>query len=807
MKNSLRMKRSPILWAILLLSLSPVLARAQDSKAKDEVASAAGVNDKEKKDTSKTNTAKPQDTSSTFFNQLRGTFEIGGQVRDLSGERPSKFQEFTQVRDGFMFRRFHIVSNPEGSPYFFRMTGRGPSERDQLYLLDGGKYGRFRTNIEFVTLPHLYSTGDKSLFGSNGKGILTIPDAVQSSLQNTADADLPAAVQRLLAETPLTLLRVQRQSLKFEQRLNLTDRWSVRFRAFDEKKFGTRPLGTGSYERVGTPLGDTFRAMAIELPEPVDYRTDTFTLGTSYVAPKWGINFDYTYSRFSNRIETLIFDNPFRVTDLQANPGGGTGRMRFARGLFSLAPDNHSQSLLLSAFVDLPHDSRFASALGWSFWRQDEPFVPYTLNSAIVATGLPAGTNPTQVESLPARSLNGEVDTFSQDHLFTSRLTSGLTVNLRYRYYDYSNGTPILTFPGYAAYGESYWRTNIVTVPGTNPPVPVPLENEPVSFLKQNATAEMIWRVVKAVTWKLEYGWEGANRTHRQVAQSNEHTIGTQLSLKATDQFSAKLRYRYADRIPDFYDPGLKEFNKLRLFDQSKRLRHDLDLQWQWRATPQLGISGTLGYLSDDYDQHFFGLTKYVSGYGSIDALYTLRDNATFYVNFSRDQIHSQLQSIAKTAAPYNLNNRWDRLSRDVVDTFGVGVTAYGLKDKLMIDSHYAFSSGDQRITTANPLAIVPTDALNAKALAWPDITTRFHEWNSDVSYQFTEQWGLGMRYIFEPYRLNDFAWNKLAPYPVTQLAPENDGRRFLLLDSRYSSFDAHVVGFYVRFSFGGKRE
>jgi MtrB/PioB family decaheme-associated outer membrane protein len=731
--------------ALLLLVVMPAVVCAQQPSA-NSIASpdkntkpAAGAE-------KKADTAKPaaQDRNKTL-DQLRTTFEIGAQYVNLDGERPSKFEEYKRVRDGFLFRRFSVTANPEGSPYFLNLRGRGPSEIDQQYFLDAGKYGKFRTKLEWTALPHLYSTGSKSLFGSSDKGVLTIPDGVQSQLQNATDPEIPGLVQKLLAETPLTTLRVKRQTLRFEQKFNVTDKWSLRFKAVDQKRFGTRPLGNGSYERIGTPNGDTFRVLQVELPEPVDYRSDTFSFGTNYAAKKWGVNFDYTYSQFRNNISTLFFENPFRLTDAQANPGGGTGRLRYARGAYDLAPDSDAHSLLFSGFLDLPHDSRVASALGWSFWRQNDAFLPFTQNTAIVAGAppagikpLPAGTKPTDLEALPARSLNGEVDTFTQDHLFTSRLTGSLTVNLHYRYYDYHNSTPVLEFPGYAAYNESYWRTNIVTVPGTTPAVAVPIENEPVSFLKQNAMAEVVWKIADLVTWKMDYGWEGWDRTHRNVATSNEHSVGTMVTLfKSSNPFTARIKYRYSDRLPDSYDQGLKEFNLLRVFDQSRRLRHDASIQWQWRATPQLGLSGTFGYLSDDYDQHFLGLVKYISGYGSVDALYTT-DKATFYVNYTREQIQSQLQSVAKTAAPYDLRNRWDRNSRDKVDTFGLGVTTYLAKDRLAIDSHYAFSLADQRISTANPAEIVPTDTLNAVAIAWPKITSKFHEWNNDVSYQFT---------------------------------------------------------------------
>lgn len=797
----------PVFWlALALFLMLPVSVAAQASDKNDDKTTKPPDATKESTDAK---SSKAQDDGvRSLFSDMRSTFELGGQFTNIAGERPSKFEQSRRVKEGFLFRRFRVTSNPEGSPWFFRLVGRNPSETDQQYFFDAGKYGRFRTSVEWNGQPFLYSRGGKSLFTASAPGVYTIPDAVQLSLQNTTDANLPAAVEALLADAPRSTLKVQRQTLRLDQKFNVTDKWTVRFRFLDEKRYGSRPLGNGSYERVGTAFGDTFRVLQVELPEPVDYRSDKVTLGTSYVEKNWAINFDYTYSQFRNRIDTLTFDNPFRATDQQANPpSGGINRLRYARGSFDLVPDNDSHNFLISGFVNLPHDSRWASALGWGFWNQNDDFVPFTLNTAITAANLPPGVKPTDIAALPALRLDGKIDTFTQDHLFTSNVTDSVRVNLHYRYYDYDNLTPQYQWPGYAAFNESFWRTFIVSIPTLPAPTPVPIENEPNSFVKQTATAEVVWNIAKPVTWKMEYEFEAWNRAHRQVGRSNEHSISTTVSLKPVNAFSAKLNYRYSNRLPSDYDQGLKEFRLLRMFDQARRLRHDADLQWQYRVTPQLGISGTLGYWSDDYDQHYYGLVKYIQGYGSIEALYSPTDTATIYANYSREQVRSNLQSISKTAAPFNLNNSWNRQNRDLVDSFGVGVVAYGMGDKLALDCHYAFALANDHFTTFNPFTIVPADALNAEAFDWPEVKSRFHEVNLDASYQFNQNWGIGARYIYEPYRLGDYSWNGLTPYPLTLLPTQNDGKRFLLLDSRYSSYDAHVFGVYLRLTFGGKEQ
>jgi MtrB/PioB family decaheme-associated outer membrane protein len=735
---------------------------------------------------------------------VRYSFEVGGQWRDVGGDRPWKFEETKRAREGILFRRFSVTSTPEGSPAFLRLLGRSVSELDQHYLLDGGRYGRFRTTFEFMGLPHQFSRRNPTLLAETGDGQFAVPDQIQQTLQaldppmagTTAPANpaLIASVRTFLANSPKADLRVKNYRTDFTQTFQLTENWSFRFRFFDFRRAGRKPLGTGSYERVGTSVGDTFRVHAIELPERVDFRTDEVTFGTSYVRRGWGLNFDYRFSKFGNDIESVVFENPFRLTDQQTpDAAGNFNRNAFARAVFARAPSNQAHTVSLSGFVDLPHDSRYAGALSWSRWTQDEQFVPYTLNTAL--RNAPAGQDLTSTASLPKQSLEGEVETWTHDHLFTSRLTSTLNLNLHYRAYDYNNNTEEILFPGYAAFPDAFFRTSIAGSFGTRL-----IENEPSSFLRQRFTAELGWDVTKKLNWTGEYEWEGWDRTHRQVERSVEHKVGTFFSYKPTSRFQTRLNYRYSDRTPDEYVVGPLENQSLRMFDQAKRLRHDLDFQWQWLARPGLGLSGTVGYMSDDYDQNFFGLTKYVERYGSLDFTYSPRENTTLYANYAREHYNSDMQSIAKSAVPFDLRNRWNRSDRNIFDSFGAGLTTYLDKGRWYLDVQYGLGFGSDRMTTVNVTAPSPINVLNAQAFPFPDAKSRYHEFNLDTNYQVSDRVALGLRYVYEPYRLDDWQWNSLSPYPVDQLAPETDGRRYLLLDSRYTSHNAHVVGVYLRF-------
>jgi hypothetical protein len=272
------------------------------------------------------------------------------------------------------------------------------------------------------------------------------------------------------------------------------------------------------------------------------------------------------------------------------------------------------------------------------------------------------------------------------------------------------------------------------------------------------------------------------------------------INYKPNNKFNSRLSYDYADRAPRVYDPGTLEYRNLRMWDQAARVRNNVNWQWQYFVRPDLGVSGTFGYLYDDFDQNYFGMTKYSQSAGSIDMLYTGYENTTLYLNYARERYGSSLQSMAKTAAPFDLNNRWNRDETDVLDSVGVGVTTYLAKDKLLLDTHYAYSFGRTHINTNNPGTPLANSLLNALAYPFPDVKTRFNEFNADASYQFTQNLALGMRYMYDPYRLNDFALNDLKPYPVDVFDPQQiESRRFMLLDSRYTGHTAHTLGVYLR--------
>ena len=79
-----------------------------------------------------------------------------------------------------------------------------------------------------------------------------------------------------------------------------------------EKKEGIKPTGT-----QGTFSGTNY---FVELPEPIDYRTNTVNLEGGYASNPFFLSFSYLYSDFNNQISDLNFTTDTAI---------GSGRSQF----------------------------------------------------------------------------------------------------------------------------------------------------------------------------------------------------------------------------------------------------------------------------------------------------------------------------------------------------------------------------------------------------------------------------------------------------------------------------------------------
>jgi MtrB/PioB family decaheme-associated outer membrane protein len=667
------------------------------------------------------------------------------------------------------------------------------------------------------------------------------------------DAVQQAIVRDLFANRDDLVFKLKREKTGFSLSYNITPDVKTWARVTHEKKLGTRVITAGTYERFAqgasglTHLSDLFLVTGAELAEPINYRTTVLDVGIGVYKKKWLADITYNFTNFDNNNLALTWDNPFRITDATATNAGGAAlvagdngfnRGRFGSGLLSMTPDSQSHDFTVNGSVELPMHTRFSAAVTYGLVTQDDAFVPYTLNSALnnlAFAGAPAalGIDVTNPADLPARNLDGDVRTLAMSYQLTSKPVKPLTVTAKYRYYDYDNKSKQILFPGYPGFGESYWRTFKNDVGGTaNDGLVI---NEPLSYTRQNAEVILDYHVIKPLTLSLDGGWELWDRENLRIDDTQELSIGGGFIFKPIKMASLKGSYKFAHRSVAGYVPGNTpaeadgtgsnpEALGLVNYDWADRKRHKADLRLQVVPIQSitLGVSGQ--YLSDEYGRdNRFGLKKAEVIVGALDAAFSPTERMTFYANYTKEYRKSRIQNGAKddpfdvagstlddAFATDNFNpfNYWNSNIHDKTDTVGIGATVQLIPDKLVLDTSYNLSFSKTEFNNFNPNAAAANAAgfadgaklANAVAQDWPTVRDRLHEVRMNLAYSFTKNLKAGITYLYEWYKLDDFAWENMQSY-MASVSAENS-TKFVFTNSTFKGYEAHVGGVYLSYRF-----
>src|SRR5262249_40142015 len=150
---------------------------------------------------------------------------------------------------------------------------------------------------------------------------------------------------------------------------------------------------------------------------------------------KWQLQFTYTLSVFENDFSYMRADNPCASTTAPPAPAGSLNPCSSGDqsgpqfGTTSLAPNNLANTFSLSGGVNLPGRQRINAKVTYSFWLQNQDFLPQTFTNSLPSTVAALG--------LPEKSLHGNVQNILINVTATSRpFPIPLTFTAKYRYYN-----------------------------------------------------------------------------------------------------------------------------------------------------------------------------------------------------------------------------------------------------------------------------------------------------------------------------------------------------------------------------------
>jgi hypothetical protein len=750
----------------------------------------------------------------------------------------SKLNEYSDIRDNFYIRRANVSrDNVLGTQTYMKYQTQNSLYRNQSHLATVGQYGRYKAQFVFDEIPHVYTNTVRTSYIETQPGVYTLPLTLRQSLQTASSTGTTAQINSSLPSFIATQVEPYQQPFvpQILRRTgiglfsyNFTPDWNLGISFAREHQKGTRPIGAflystpsaGASTQPGTTANRQSPGTGAELPEPIDYFNNILSAMTEFGRGKWALQAGYEGSFFKSEIDALTFDAPFATADIPVQiipPGSGCTPTGAAvncaissvpsRGQMGTYPDNRANYFNLAGAFDASRYLRVMGSAVNGWLRQDDPFLPYTINTAI--TGL---------APLPASSLNGNRHTLAMNWTAVSKLGRSAELQAKYRHYDFNNDTGVFELTPIVG---DVIGVNATATAQAAPTLRDTSGRSNIGFNRK--TLEFSGNYFFGKRSSAKIGWEGEwfDRSHRDVAHSMENSVFAAVDFSPIPDLMLRISGRHQNREPDAYQSELArdpttgaeigctstsvvftdEQRCSRRFDQAARVvdRGDVILQYNLR---QFSFGGSFQTIQVDFNRpggsnsptplnFLAGTTRPYFLYGNMndlawtyafDTTYTLSPAASFFVEYTRENYYKRMISRYRTPVTGTTtiltcngcdtpNNDWESTARDVFDTYAAGLDFY-LGGRFWFSPYYSLADGkgnvfsralgDPAITTGpNQFALTGTNTPED----YPQTATRIHETAAVFKFKITENLTPRFEYRLQQFDNRDYQTTPMRPY------------------------------------------
>ena len=680
----------------------------------------------------------------------------------------SKFQEYRDLSDGFRLQMsLSGITEDTKRQFDFQVINGGKD--DAFYGLSYDVAGSWGLELSYDNIPHNFGNNGTLLWSRTGPGTYEIPDGVQQALQkanedrtkvgNVNFAWLDPLISPYLASAAEVDVGLQRRRTRMALDLGRAGNASWQLEYKHESRNGTRNLGTSfGFNNV------------TEVPEPIDYDTTDATLSGTWKWDRGMLSAGYRYSTFENSISTLFWDNPWRATDstdgnaysspswtFKQPPEVSSGSVGGAtRGFFDLAADNEANMVFANGRFDVGQSGSIQAAVNWSRYEQDDPLLPFTLNTAVPFVDQPFGSADREAENLRV-----VVD-------YTTRFGDGWQAGARYSYQDYSDDSPRFAFDSYVRFHAVLEEIPRITVP--------------FSWTRETLSANVDKDFEKFGTVSFEVKRDAYDREFRETEGTTEDILGLRWDVrfgKALIRARCEMGERDIDgayhtdaQEHSFQDPASPNNQPgLRKFDQADRdierwmLSGSLPIAEVWNLT--LRASGS----EYDYDSELGLKGDGIIRYG-FDLDRDLGDGGVFFLFGERADREVEQDGRQSGSSPStNPADSWFVDFTEVNDTWGLGWTKDTEQWHAKVVADWTKSDGEADIFSppgGSPDAGAGFDN-------YEDYERTSVEGSFD--YDVTAKIAFGLGVLYEDYTIDSFIRQDLQNYlPGAILIVADDG-------------------------------
>ncbi len=665
--------------------------------------------------------------------RFAGSADFGVRLTDVSGDE-ARYQRFRDMSDGAYLDRFRLQK--AGASWAFDLRADHIAREDQFLQ---GRYRRknLKLVLEWDQVPLFISRDTQTLYQADSPGVLRINDAIQQGIQSAQFTLASVADQAAFFET-----RSRRDSGRLELLYRPTRDLDMTLRVKTSKREGTLPWGASFGFNND-----------VEVAAPQDTRTTDVAAGIEWANERGMLRLGYDGSWFDNHVPTLVWDNPLRLSDSATAPGQGRS---------ALWPSSTMHSVTTAGSIKLPANSRFTGNVTVGTMSQDEPLLPFTINSAIAPIPLPRPT------------ADAEVRTLAMTHTLTSRPTQYVWLSARYRYYDFDNRTPPFLTSRFVGLDSG-----ISTLPTGG--------SEPISSTRQNLDLDASFTPIPFTALKVGYGHDSTDRTHRIFASTNENVFRASVDSTKSGVFTVRGIFEHSSRKGSgFEEEDLIEIGEqpaMRHFDIANRDRNRFTALVQVTPVPQVGLTATAMRGKDDYADSGLGLRDSETRGYTVAVDFAPRDAVAGGLSYAYDK-YTALQNSrqANPGAQFTDPTRdWSVDLGDRTETVSANLDLLKLLPQTDLRLGYEWNRA-----RATYVYGAPADSTLLAVQQLPPLKNELQIARAGLTYFAKTNIAVRIGYGYERYRVEDFS---LSPSTIKRI----DLPGSLFLGYVYRPYTAHT--------------
>ena len=710
-----------------------------------------------------------------------GTVDVGGLFTGTDGDE-ARYERYRDMRDG-LYTGINVSRLNERS--LFDASASHIGYRDQRYA---ARFigSRVRINFDWQSIPLNYSYLTRTPFSISGN-TLTLDNSAQNSVQGPTNATndgtavgVPCApgAPPATCGNPTQAGQAKANRSIYESLAAPIDLRHGRDNAtigaiFSAAESVDIDARFASSRREGQqPWGASFAFNnSVEMPQTLDQRTNDMTLGATWTNPRSMFRVGWDGSWFSNNNDTLVWDNPIRLTDFNNgllppngpyDPSGYSNGNGPAQGRMALAPTNSMNVISATAMYKLLSRTTLNGTLQFTNQSQNDDLIDWTINPLIdsptVHNAFP------HLAQLPRPTAEAEAQGINALVNLSSRPFRHGTFTVRYRYNERDVKTP--TFDA-----TEYVRFDAVPEEAEHGLTPQ------FDISRQIFDANFALVPVSWGTLRLGYGHEGVERRGRGFSDVGENilraTFDTYTSQYLTFRASYDIGWRRGEGFVETgidYETGPGGTQPtLRYYDEADRNRKRFSLLATVMPRETFDVYVQFGggwdeYFADDSvpverPGELFGLQSADSTSWNFGIDVHPNETLTFGANYGIDSYDSFQLSRNANPPPdptwTDPNRNWTLDNTDKINTFSLYLDLLRAARNTDIRFGYDLSDSNNAFLHGGPR--IDSLAAANQFIPLPDVDNTWQRASVDVQHFLNTRVGIGVGWYFENLDVVDF--------------------------------------------------